>query len=135
MPKSPFARIAITLPSKDLNAADRLARRLDRSRSWVFAEALRRFAAAEKTASDEAAGRMSTRSDVGGVTDRGGAGLGASRLAQLRRDMALTPEERIREAEGTLKLSSRRRPRRHRVLTFDRYEDFLDWQTRRDTEG
>ena len=60
-------------------------------------------------------------------------GLGASRLAQLKRDLALTPEARVREAEETLQLTEQRdRPRGHRLLAFDRYEDFLDWQRERD---
>ena len=103
MPKQPrYARIAITLPPETLAAADRLARETDRSRSWVIAEAVRHFTAA---------------------------GLGPSRLEQLRRDMQLTPEARIREAEETMRVAELRHgPRRDRMLAFDRYEDFLDWK-------
>ena len=44
MPRGkPFARIAITLPSVELAAADRLAAAQDRSRSWIVAEAVRRY--------------------------------------------------------------------------------------------
>lgn len=38
------------------------------------------------------------------VTDSGERGLSSSRSAQLRRDMELTPEDRVRAAEETLKL-------------------------------
>jgi len=58
------------------------------------------------------------------------AGLDASRLAQLHRDLALTPEARVREADETARLCELAHghaappgPR-----GFDRYEDFLDWQ-------
>lgn len=58
------------------------------------------------------------------------AGLDASRLAQLERDLALSPEVRVREAEETVRLSELVRgdspppgPR-----AFERYEDFVDWQ-------
>jgi hypothetical protein len=58
------------------------------------------------------------------------AGLDASRIAQLDRDLALTPEARVREADETARLSELAHgdaappgPR-----GFDRYEDFLDWQ-------
>jgi hypothetical protein len=45
MPATNYSRISITLPPEVLAAADRLAKRLDRPRSWVVAEAIRRFAA------------------------------------------------------------------------------------------
>ena len=41
---TPYARISITLPAEDLAAADRLAAQQDRSRSWIVAEAIRRYA-------------------------------------------------------------------------------------------
>ena len=54
MPKKPaFARISITLPARVLATADKLAKRLDRSRSWVVAEAIRRFGG-DPTAGDVA---------------------------------------------------------------------------------
>ena len=59
-------------------------------------------------------------------------GLGASRLAQLTRDLQLTPEARVLAAEETLcQTGVPRRPRRHQLLAFDRYEDFLDWKKTR----
>ena len=56
-------------------------------------------------------------------------GMSASRLAQLRADMLLTPEERVLAAEATLTLDRVLRPNVPRVVVgFDRYEDFLDYQ-------
>lgn len=118
MPKAkPFARIAITLPAGDLAAADRLARRYDRSRSWIVAEAIRRYAA------DDAASAAPPSQQ----------GLGESRRAQLIRDLALTPEARVRAAEETIGLTElRSKSRTHQLAAFDRYEDFLDWKRTRD---
>ena len=79
--KSDFARISITLPQEDLDAADRLAAAQDRSRSWIVAEAIRRYAA-------EVAQGHSIHPDIG-----------ASRRIQIARDLARTASERIREAE------------------------------------
>ena len=39
----PLSRITVTVPENVVQAADELARALDRSRSWVVAEAIRRF--------------------------------------------------------------------------------------------
>jgi hypothetical protein len=47
MTKPPLERVTITIPQPLLTAADELAARLDRSRSWVLAEAVRRMVAAE----------------------------------------------------------------------------------------
>ena len=82
--RKPFARIAITLPAQDLAAADRLARAQDRSRSWVIAEAIRRYAASGE-----------------GEPSRS-PGLGPYRLNQLKADLRLSPEERVRAAQRTL---------------------------------
>ena len=63
-------------------------------------------------------------------------GLSPSRLAQLRMDMLLTPEERVRAAEATLRLDRLREanvPRR--VIGFDRYEDYLDYKWKTSTGG
>lgn len=83
---TPYARIAITLPPRDLAAADRLARLQDRSRSWIIAEAVRRYAAAAEAPASRP-------------------GLGGYRRDQLIRDLALTPDGRVRAAEETLRLN------------------------------
>jgi hypothetical protein len=83
MRKRPYARIAITLPAPDLAAADRLAKAKDRSRSWIIAEAIRRYASAE-------------------AEPPRAPGLGPYRLEQLKADLAHTPEQRVRAAQRTL---------------------------------
>ena len=108
MSKAPFARIAITLPETDLAAADRLAKQQDRSRSWVIAEAIRRFAAEQLNAPDS---------------------LDVSRREQLRRDLALTPDARVREAEETLRLSERVSDPQH----FATFDHFASWRDARDS--
>ena len=63
-------------------------------------------------------------------------GLSPSRLAQLRQDLLLTPEERVRAAEETLRLDRLREvdvPRR--VIGFERYEDYLDYKWKASTGG
>jgi hypothetical protein len=117
--KKRFSRIAITLPSPDLAAADRLATAQDRSRSWIVAEAIRQYVASQKS--------------LAPVLPPTRSGLGPLRSEQLARDMALTPEQRVREADETLRLTIAREPARvQQLLAFDSYEDYLDWKTRRD---
>jgi predicted transcriptional regulator len=134
MTKKAFSRIAITLPARDLAAADRLARKQDRSRSWVVAEAVRRYVALHIEESDEAGAPSAATAAIADELRAGGArrpGLGDSRLDQLRRDMALTPEERVRAAEETALLSELRvRPRPRQLLQFDRFEAYLEWKRR-----
>lgn len=104
MPKhTPYARIAITLPAADLAAADRLAKQRDRSRSWIFAEAVRRYAAVEQ----------------GYIPDD----IGSSRRAQLQRDLLLTPNERVRIAGETSRLSVKV----SEPQTFETFDAFLAW--------
>lgn len=116
--KPPFARIAITLPPDTLRAADELAARHDRSRSWIVAEAIRQYAAAQRgapPADDDA----STR-------------LGRSRLEQLRRDVALSPEARVLESEGIVTVDGA--PGEPvPPHSFPSYDDFIAW--RREREG
>ena len=65
--------------------------------------------------------------------DSNSCGLGPYRLAQLKRDMALTPEQRVIEAEETLRLSNLIAPEIPRgSMGFDSYEKFLDWKESRD---
>jgi hypothetical protein len=115
-------RISITLPKDVLDAADKRARALDRSRSWVIVEAIRAYVAAPASQVRESAPPPYA------VTSPG---LGPLRLAQLESDLRLTPERRVRAAEETARLGERvRGPRRspQRVLSFDRYEDYVDWK-------
>lgn len=108
--KRPYARIAITLPPADLKAADRLARQLDRSRSWVFAEALRRFA------EDEAAAGEGRRLD-------------RSRRAQLTRDLALSPAERVAIAEsGKIAVRRKSEAAANAPMAFTSHAAFRRWR-------
>jgi hypothetical protein len=135
MPSARFARIAITLPARDLAAADRLAKSHDRSRSWIIAEAVRRYAASAEAGEAPGPSRA-VKGASEAVPAAAAPGLGASRLDQLRRDLALTPEERVRAAEETLRLTKLQHgPRPQQVLAFDRYEDYLDWKRRQDAHA
>ena len=121
-PKQPYARIAITLPAADLAAINRAAREQDRSRSWVIAEAIRRYVAPAPA--------------IPGLRPASLPGLGASRLAQLKADLLLTPEARVLAATATARTVPRgRRAPARQSIAFDRYEDFLDWKQLRATTG
>ena len=117
-------RISITLPKDVLAAADRRARAVDRSRSWLIVAAIRAYvAAAPAPVREEAA-----------APDAASPGLGPLRLTQLESDLRLTPEQRVRAAEELARLGERVRDARwagrrpHRVLSFDRYEDYVEWK-------
>ncbi len=113
MPKGlPFSRIAITLPAEDLAAADRLAAEQDRSRSWIIAEAVRRYVAAHSSVS------------AAHVLD-------SSRREQLRRDLALSPLERIRAAEERVHIVGPRTAAAEEPLTFPGFDAFLAWLRQR----
>jgi hypothetical protein len=117
---SKLARVTITVPADLLASADARARRLDRSRSWVVAEALRGYLAT-------AAVREPATIAYGPSP-----GLGTYRLQQLQADLALTPEQRVREAERTAREAAlvRGTPRGRGLRFFDRYEDYLEWKRR-----
>lgn len=114
----PLSRISITIPDELVAEADRKAAELDRSRSWVLVDALRRYLSAPSAVREP------------GVDYA--AGLDSSRAAQLAADLRLTPEERVLAAERTLRVDAERGrpPLGDRVLTFDRYEDYLEWRKR-----
>lgn len=116
MPRLPFAKIAITLPQEDLLAADRLAAAQDRSRSWIVAEALRQYVA-----------RSSRHAEP--TSD-----LDAGRTAQLRRDLMLSPQERIEAGEETLRIvGARSATTGQQPLTFPSFDAFLAWNRERTT--
>ncbi len=121
---SKLERTSITLPRDVLAAADREAKRLDRSRSWVVAEALRRY-----VAETEGSGRPAQ------VTERAAPVYAAAEVAEARRrhlaaDLKLPPAERLRRAEELAHLARlvHGRRRRHQVVAFDSYEDFYEWK-------
>jgi hypothetical protein len=114
--KPPFARIAITLPPETLRAADELAAQHDRSRSWIVAEAIRQYAAAQRGAPP-----------ADGVSAR----LGRSRLEQLRRDVALSPEARVLESEELVAIGGEL-PEPVSPRTFASFDAFLAWRRERE---
>jgi predicted transcriptional regulator len=120
-----YARISITLPEEVLAAADRRAKELDRPRSWVIAEALRRWDDPGVAASG---GPSRVREDRRPYQVP--AGLGDQRQAQLHADLALTPEQRVIEAERTATAGPPRRGRWTGLVTFDSFEDYLVWKRR-----
>ncbi len=135
-----LSRISITIPREVLKAADRQAEELDRSRSWVVVEALRTYLAGTGQKDDR-------RTTPSAVTESSAPpparppfetasvpGLGASRQAQLQADLHLTPTERVLGAERTARLDQVRGRvvAADRILSFNRYEDYLDWRRRDD---
>jgi predicted transcriptional regulator len=115
-----LARATITIPRDLLDAADRRATKLDRSRSWVLVDALRTYLR-EDTASGAAVREPAAQYVVG---------LGPSRQAQLEADLELTAEDRARIAEETARVGDLRRrvARRSQVISFERLEDFYAWE-------
>jgi len=121
----PYARIAITLPKDLVAAADRRAREIDRSRSRVIAEALRAY-----LESPPAAPPAQVREPVRPAY--GSDAIGSARRAQLERDLARTPAQRLAAAEQLARLARGARPRarrpRQQIIGFDSYEDFYEWK-------
>ena len=125
MTPRPLTRITITVAEDLVRRADARAKLAGRSRSWVIAEALRGYLAGKP-------------SQVGQVREPASApyavspGLGEQRLAQLQADMALTPEQRVREAEEMVRTATlvHPQPRYQQVLLFDSFEDYFAWKKR-----
>ncbi len=144
MPKSRYARIAITLPPDLLKAADREAKRLGRSRSWVIAEALRRMVAGGGVASQPAGEPAPVASRPGAVREavvspyaemEGEMAEVAER--RLRAALALSPSERLRRADELRRIARAVRPPtgRVQVVGFDSFEDFWRWKTAQQVAG
>lgn len=120
-----YARISITLPRDLVAAADRQARALDRSRSWLIAQALRGHL--ENPAGRAPPRSLSEASPAAGYAARD---VEAARTARLTRELQLTPEQRLRLAENIARPARllRSRGRRHQIIGFDTYEDFYQWK-------
>lgn len=118
--KEPLARITITLPAALVRRADAHAGKGGHSRSRVLADALRSYL--------ERPPEPAVREAVVPYSP----GLGEQRLTQLKFDLALTPTERVREAEAStdFALQHHRVPRVPQVLAFETYEDYLAWKRR-----
>ena len=128
------ARVTVTLPESVLEAADERARELERSRSWLVTEALRRYLERPSDSGGEPTIRETPAAGYAGTIRRG---LGAYRAERLRSDLALTLEQRVEEAERAARVAELRAPRwrRERLLLFDGYEDYLDWERGEGLEG
>lgn len=125
-----YARVAITLPEVVLATADRLAKTHDRPRSWVIAEAIRRFA-------EGPAGAAPAGAQQGIAATNSADRLGPLRRQQLLADMRLNPTERLKAIEETLRLDEilarrERKPRTQHLMTFEALEDYVDWKRRQD---
>ncbi len=112
------------MPSELRRSVDRLARELDRSRSWVVAEAVRRLA---RQPAPEAAGAAAMPEP-----SRSPAGLehAETELGRLRVDLSLSADERLRKADSLLRLHRILHPpaRRQQIVAFDSHEDFHRWK-------
>jgi len=118
-----FTRVSITLPRDVLAAADRRARTLDRSRSWLIVEALRAYLA---TPAGSPSARVRESDAVQEVAD--------ARRQHLAADLKRSPAERLQRAERLARLARQVRPRggrRQQVIGFDSYEDFYEWKKAR----
>jgi len=117
-----YARISVTLPKSVLAAADRRAKELDRSRSWVIAEALRQWT---DDASAPAPGVVREASAPAYVARE----FAEARHQRLVADLQLSPAERLRHATDLARLARTRRPggSRAQIIGFDSYEDFYQW--------
>jgi predicted transcriptional regulator len=115
--KRSYARISITLPREVLAAADSQAKALDRSRSWIIAEAIRSY-------------RSTPQNQI--AVPPGAAEVGAARRQHLLADLKRTPEERLRRAAELLSLApASRAGRRAQIIGFDSDEDFAAWKKAR----
>ncbi len=119
-----YARVSITVPRDVLAAADKRARALDRSRSWLVAEALRQYLS--QAGAGTRPGRVSEAPTAGNAARE----VAEARTARLAADLKLSPEERLRRAEALGRLARRLQPRgrHHQIIAFDTYEDFYQWK-------
>ena len=118
------ARISITLPKDVLVAADKRARQVDRSRSWLIVEAIRAYLAAPASAAVR-------EPDAPAYAVRE---VAAARRQHLLADLKRSPAERLRRVEDLVRVARQvrpRRPSRQQVIGFDSYEDFYEWKRAR----
>jgi hypothetical protein len=130
-----LSRITITIPPELLAEADRRAEALDRSRSWLLTEAIRAYL--EATPREGAGATPPPPTETPFVREPAVtyvAGLGPGRLGQLRADLDLDHEERVRVAQRAAALGPRRRrpSQRDRVIAFHRLEDYFVWERHED---
>lgn len=122
-----LTRISLTIPAAVVRELDRAAKSLSRSRSWVIVEAVKQYLARTPGPAPTVTPHANRVAESELLAH--GAGLGEQRLQQLQADLRLSPTERVRVAQSTLKrVRPRRPPTPHRVVQFDRYEDYINWQ-------
>ena len=132
-----LARVTVTVPAALLKEADRRANALDRSRSWVVAEALRRLLAGRDDAGGAGGGGGGARVPAMGREDAPAphaapaADIARARLRHLEAELALPPAARLERAEelGRLARSRQRRGRRQQVIGFESWDDYDLWKT------
>jgi hypothetical protein len=127
MTRQKIERISITLPADVLRLADREAKRLNRPRSWVIADALRRSqSTSERPAAKESVVREPVLSPYGPVAGD----LAEGKDRRLRLALSWTPAERLRRAEQLVRLARAVRPRRERnqIVAFETFEEFWQWK-------
>ena len=120
-----LARISITLPRDVLAAADRRAKELDRSRSWVVAEAVRAYVVKP--------GVVREPGIEYGRPAEATLAVAEARQRHLLADLGQSPAERLRQAGDLVSLAWQGHGRRQRaqVIGFDTYEDFYKWKKAR----
>lgn len=123
-----ITRISITIPDNLVAALDRKAKDLDRSRSWVIAQAVRQF-----LETPGSAGKPTLAVREPSPPPYAALEVAAARRQHLKTDLALPPAERLRRAEelGRLARRAQRRGVRNQVIGFDSYEDYYEWKTAR----
>ncbi len=126
-----LARISVTVPRSLVVAADRRARELERSRSWVVAEALRRHLQSDYA--DQPAGPRPHGVREAAPHPYAGAEVAEARRRHLAAELALSPAARLHRAEelGRLARQSQGRGRRQQIIGFDSYEDYYQWKRAR----
>lgn len=127
MAARPLQRISMTIPGDVLRQADRLARQWSRSRSWVISEAIRQLEG--KPGTSPAPSLVAEP----GALEYATTAIAHARTDQLRRNLALSPAERLRQADSLVNLARavRRRSARRQVIGFDSLEDFAQWKKAR----
>ena len=134
------SRITISVPRALVEAADRQAESLDRSRSWVLTEALRQYlgqtnavrGVREQATVPYAATRAPTVEAPEPITDAA-AEIAVARMRRLRSELALPALERLHRAEELARLGapSTGSGVSLQVLGFDTYEAYYEWKKNR----
>jgi predicted transcriptional regulator len=122
-----LVRVTCTLPADVLKAADTLAKRLDRSRSWVVAEALRAYPA---SAVEGESPRHATVAEP--IRFPYDPAFEAARRSRREGDLRLSPSQRIHVAEELTEtaLKARRQPRLRQIVLLGSLEDYFKWKKR-----